>query len=49
MWRRALAALLVAGLLVGAYLAGAAGSDREPIRRVVVGASTDDDPPWTSG
>jgi hypothetical protein len=38
------AVLLVAGLLAAAFLAGAARSDREPIRRVVVGASTDEDP-----
>jgi hypothetical protein len=42
--RRASAVLLVAGLLAAAFLAGAARSDREPIRRVVVGASTDEDP-----
>ena len=42
--RRVSAVLLVAGLLAAAFLAGAARSDREPIRRVVVGASTDEDP-----
>jgi hypothetical protein len=43
LWRVS-AVVLFAGLLVAAYLAGAARSEREPIRRVVVGASTDDDP-----
>jgi hypothetical protein len=42
--RRLLAGVIVVALLAGAYLAGAAArDDREPIRRVVVGASTDDD------
>ena len=41
--KRALVAVAVVALVAGAYLLGAAGDDGEPLRRVVVGASTGSD------